>query len=128
MAGDLLTGLRIGALILWSWLWWRLAFESWQITKQPEAVRAHGWKHFRRSLFVMAFAIVVFFSPENLLRVHGHISEQTGFYMLAGGVALLCLSGSLVLHGLDIATNTKARVWPVYAAIVAVSVIYGITA
>ena len=125
---NILTGLRIGAIILWAWLGIRVIFESWGITKQTPETRHEAWKYWRGMLLVMAFVIVFLFSPENILRANGYIEETTGFYMMAAGVVGLHVCAYLVMVGLDIATGHRNRAWPVYVALSFVSLIYGVTA
>ncbi len=45
MVEGILTGLRIGAILLWFWIGVRVAFESWQVTEQPVSVRKRGWSY-----------------------------------------------------------------------------------
>ena len=128
MAEDLITGLRIGAIILWLWLGIRVMVDSWHVVEAPEQVRQNGWIYWRAMLLVQAFLIVFLFSPENLLRVNGYITEETGFWMLSAGTAGLHICAYLIMIGLDVATGRKNCAWPVYIAISVVSVVYGMTA
>lgn len=125
---GVLTGLRIGAIILWAWVALRVVIESWHVTEQAEEVRKHGWAYWRAMLLVMAFVIVFLFSPENILRAHGYISNETGFSMMAAGVVGLHICAYLVMMGLDIATGHKNRALPAYIGVSAVSLTYGMTA
>lgn len=127
-ANDLLTGLRIGAIVLWAWLALRVLFESWEITEQTVEIRRKGWAYWRASLLTMSFAVVFFFSPENILRANGYIDAATGFWMMAAGVACLHACAILDHMGLDIATGGKNKALPAYLSMSVVSVVYGITA
>ena len=126
MIDDVLTGLRIGAVILWVWLAWRVMFESWGITKQSPETRHHAWKYWRAMLLVMALVIVFLFSPENILRANGYITQETGFWMLAAGTVGVQVCAWLTMIGLDVATGQRNRAWPVYVAISAFSLGYGL--
>ena len=125
---GILTGLRIGAILLWAWLGLRVIFESWHVTRQPEEVRHGAWFYWRTMLLVMAFVIVFLFSPENILRAQGYITESTGYYMMASGVVGLHICAYLTMMGLDIATGHKNRALPAYAGVSIVSLVYGMTA
>ena len=126
MIDDVLTGLRIGAIILWVLLAWRVIFESWGITKQPPETRHHAWKYWRGMLLVMAFVVVFLFSPENILRANGYITQETGFWMLAAGTVGVQVCAGFTMIGLDVATGHRNRAWPVYVAISAFSLSYGL--
>lgn len=127
MSEELITGLRIGAILLWAWLALRVLFESWHVTEAPAEVRARGWVYWRSMLLLMAFVIVFLFSPENILRANGYITADTGFYMMSAGVAGLHICAYLTLIGLDVATGHKNRAWPAYIAISLASLLYGLT-
>lgn len=127
MVEGILTGLRIGAILLWFWIGVRVAFESWHVTEQPAEIRKRGWAYWRAMLLVMAFVIVFLFSPENILRANGYISEQTGFWMMSGGVVGLHGCAYLTHMGLDIATGQGNRAWPSYVAFSVISLIFGAT-
>ena len=124
MIEAVLTGLRFGAIFLWAWIALRVLFESWDITKAPEETRERGWRYWRVNLLCMSFIVVCLFSPENILRANGYITEKTGYYMLTLGVAGLHACAYLVLIGLDVATGQRNKAWPAYAAITAVSLAY----
>lgn len=123
-----LTGLRISAIVLWFTLGVRVAFYSWHITEQDRNVRARGWFHFRLALFIMAVAVVCFFSPADILRVNGYISQNQREYMALCGVALIVWSGIQKLVALDISTGQNKRVWPAYVATVLLSLLYVVAA
>lgn len=127
MVEGILTGLRIGASLLWFWVGFRVIIESWDVTGQPVEVRKRGWVYWRAMLLVMAFVIVFLFSPENILRANGYIGEQTGFWMMSAGVVGLHVCAYLVLMGLDIATGHGNRAWPAYVAFSVISLVYGVT-
>ncbi len=127
MVEGILTGLRIGASLLWASIAVRVIIESWHVTEQSVAVRKRGWAYWRAMLLVMAFVIVFLFSPENILRANGYITEQTGFWMMSAGVVGLHVCAYLVLMGLDIATGKGNRAWPAYFLLSVVSLIYGVT-
>ncbi|KZY91379.1 MULTISPECIES: hypothetical protein [unclassified Erythrobacter] len=127
MVEGILTGLRIGASILWVSIAVRVMIESWHVTEQPAEIRKRGWSYWRAMLLVMAFVIVCLFSPENILRAHGYITEQTGFWLMSAGVIGLHICAYLTLIGLDIATGQGNRAWPAYLLISIVSLTYGVT-
>ena len=127
MIEGILTGLRIGASLLWASIAVRVIIESWDVTNQPADVRKRGLAYWRAMLLVMAFVIVCMFSPENILRANGYIGEQTGFWMMSAGVVGLHVCAYLTLMGLDIATGKGNRAWPAYFLLSLVSLIYGVT-
>ncbi len=126
MIEGILTGLRIGASLLWAWIAVRVLIESWHVTEQSVSVRKRAWHYWRLMLLVMAFVIVCLFSPENILRANGYITEQTGFWMMSAGVVGLHICAYLTLMGLDIATGKGNRAWPAYPLLSIVSLIYGL--
>ena len=123
---DILTGLRIGGCILWAWILWRILFESWHITEAPDEVRRRGWIHFRRFLALMGFAVVFLFSPENILRVGGYITEEQGFYMLGLGSLIVLVCGILIHHGLDIVGKRPPSTVAIYFVIALLSIVYSV--
>ncbi len=127
MIEGILTGLPIGASLLWASIAVRVIIESWDVTNQPADVRKRGWAYWRAMLLGMAFVIVCMFSPENILRANGYIGEQTGFWMMSAGVVGLHVCAYLTLMGLDIATGKGNRAWPAYFLLSLVSLIYGVT-
>lgn len=124
MIEEWLTGLRISAIAIWFTLGVRVGFYSWHITEQPEGVRARGWYHFRLALFIMAVAVVCFFSPADILVAHGYIGPHERALMSLCGVVLIVWSGIQKLVALDIATGKEARGWMAYAGLAALSLIY----
>ena len=126
MIEQLLTGLRMGAIILWAWLAIRVLFESWHVTEASPEVRERGWFYWRSQLLIMAFVIVFLFSPENILRANGYITQETGFWMLAAGTVGIQICAGFTMIGLDVATGHRNRAWPVYVAISAFSLSYGL--
>ena len=124
---ELLTGLRIGAIILWAWLAIRVLVESWHVTEAAPEIRGRGWFYWRTQLFTMAFVIVFLFSPANILRANGYISEEASFWMMAWGTAGIQICAILNMIGLDVATGHPNRAWPTYVAIGLTSLAYGLT-
>lgn len=123
---EFVTGLRIGAIVLWAWLAIRLLLDSWKITEREQKVRKSSWTYFRASQLVMAFVVVFLFSPENILRAEGYISEAFGFKLIAVGVVGLHICATLMHMGLDVANGGSKRAWPAYAAMSALSLAWGL--
>lgn len=127
MIEGILTGLRIGAFLLWARIAVRVLSESWHATEQSVSMRKRAWAYWRLMLLVMASVIVCLFSPENILRANGYITEQTGFWMMSVGVVDLHICAYLTVMGLDIAAGKGNRAWPAYPLLSAFPLIYGFT-
>lgn len=114
---PLLTGLRLGAIVLWAWVGLRVIFDSHEITAENEAVRRLGWVYFRSSIVVMSAIVVFIFSPADILVANGMIGAETRKIMSAAGVAGLHLSATLLHLGLDVANHHSRRALPIYLVI-----------
>lgn len=123
---HLLTGLRIGGMVLFLWLGWRVAFESWEVTEQSAAVRLAAWQYYRASIFAICFVMVFLASPENILRAGNYITRETGLYMMCGVTLGACLHAALVHHALDISLGNRPVTWISCASIVGVSALFGL--
>jgi len=126
VAGDIwiknsLTGVRLSLICLYLMLLWRTAFYSWNITEQAPEIRKRGWKWFRFGLVILSLSVILFYSPENILRVNGYITQTTGHMMMLAGSFMNLATAVSLLVGLDIAGGRTARALPVYVAIAAVS-------
>ena len=125
MIEAILTGLRIAGAILWAWILWRILFESWEITQAPDEVRRRGWKWFRAYLATMAFAIAFVFSPENILRSAGMITQEQGYYLLALGSLSNVFCAALIHNGMDIVSGQhKNQGMGIYIALSLFCVLY----
>lgn len=119
-----LTGLRLGAIILWAWVGLRVAFDSWSITGEPQEVRIQGWRYFRPSLLVLSALIVFVFSPADILAAHGVIAGEQRHALNAIGALGLHVVAILLHLGLDVANTHTRRALPVYMAISAATLAF----
>lgn len=123
---EIASGLRIGSSLLWGWVLWRIAFESWHITQAPDEVRRRGWIHFRRFLFLIGFAIVFIFNPVALVRSGGYDSEFLEAWR-ALGVFITAVCAILIHHGLDIVAKRSPSMLAVYFVMLLMSLVYTLT-
>lgn len=123
---PLLTGLRIGAIILWAWVGLRVAFDSWSITAEAENIRIRGWRFFRPSLLVLSAIIVFVFSPADILVAHGVIVAEERQAMAVVGTVGLHVAAVLLHLGLDVANTHTHRALPVYLAITGLSLAFAL--
>lgn len=126
MIEDILTGLRLGAIVLWAWIGLRVLFDSWTVTGEAEAVRERGWRFFRAALLVMSAIVVFVFSPADILIANGYIVQDQRQVLSAIGVVGLHLSAILLHLGLDIANHHTKRALPVYLAISLACLLFGL--
>ena len=126
MLEAILTGLRLGAIILWAWLGLRVLFDSWTITGESAPVRQRGWRYFRFALLVMSAIVVFVFSPADILIANGYIVQAERQALSALGVIGLHASAIALHLGLDIANHQTRRATPVYLAISLATLLFGI--
>lgn len=123
---DLLTGLRIGGMLVFLWLGWRIAFESWEVTAQPVEVRLRAWRFFRAAIFVICFVMVFLASPENILRANGYISAETGFLMMCGVTVGASVHAALMHHALDLSVGKRPITWIACVFMLGLSALFGL--
>lgn len=111
MVEDILTGLRLAGMVLFTWLAWRVLFESQEITAQGVIVRIQAWRFFRAGVLSICFVMIFLASPENILRANGMIDDQIGFAMMIGVTLGAILYAGLNHHALDIATSQRGATW-----------------
>lgn len=126
IADDLVIGLRLGAMFLFTWLAWRVVFESWTITAQPEPARRRAWRYFRAAVLVLCFVMIFLASPENILRANGIIGERVGFWMMAGVTIGAILYATLMHHAIDIANGRRRATAPACGIVTLISGAWGI--
>lgn len=126
IADDLLIGLRMSGMVLFSWLGWRVMFESWDVTSASEAVRVRAWYHFRASILVMCFTMVFLASPANILRAHGLISQEFGFWMMVAVTFFAIVYAALVHHALDLVNHKRGGTIFACVLITFVSALWGL--
>lgn len=123
---TILTGLRLGAIILWAWIGLRVVFDSWTITGEAHAIRQQGWRYFRFALLVMSVIVVFVFSPADILIANGYIVQEQRQALSAIGVVGLHVSAIALHLGLDIANHHTRRALPVYLAISLATLLFGL--
>jgi hypothetical protein len=123
---DFASGVRIASSVLWAWVLWRIAFESWRITEAPSDIRARGWIHFRRFLFLIGFAIVFIFNPVAFIKMGGHYSETLEAWR-AVGVLITTFCAILIHHGLDIVQRRPPSTLAIYFMLLVLSLVYTLT-
>lgn len=109
MHGEILTGLRLGAIVLWAWYGLRVLLDSYRITRQSEAVRDQGWSLYRPSEIVMAAIVVFLFSPADILIANGLIGQEDRELLNVGGVIGLHICAILKHLALDVAETGGAQ-------------------
>lgn len=125
IADNLITGLRMGAIVVFAWLALRLLLDSWRVTEQARGLRVHAWVYFRASIAVICFSMIFLAAPENILRAEGVIGDRTGFWLMAS-IALGIMVWAVIIHrALDIATQRRGSTGAC-AGIAAVSLCYAI--
>lgn len=126
ISDDLVTGLRIGAIAIFTWLAWRVIFESWGVTGHTEGRREHAWRYLRASILVMCFVMVCLASPANILFANGLISKSVNFWMMGGVTIFACVYATLIHHGLDIINSRRPVTWVASVLIMGSSAVFGL--
>lgn len=127
MIEELLTGLRLSLIILWVTAGFRVALVSWDAALQPEPTRRWAWAWWRGSVILQAIAIVLFYSPADLL-LAAHLIEHQGAVTLRllgtlfNNVAVIAL-----LTGLDVSNGTSWRGVYLYSMVSLAGLSYGLT-
>jgi len=112
------SGLRGAIAILWVTFLLRLASNSKGATNRPVVRREKAWQLQRAGFALLGASVVLFYSPEDVLRAEGMISQQVSFAMGCAGNALQALAMASFLSGLDVLTTGRLGGSWVYIAVV----------
>jgi hypothetical protein len=126
MIKAILTGLGLGGIVLYAWLWLRFYLDSQRADVKALATRGKHWVSWRRAIYTQCFLMVFLSSPHRILKANGHISDQTSFYMMAGVTTAAVINGLYLHHGLDVAHGKPPRHWWTYVLVVLLFTAYGI--
>lgn len=124
MTGDILTGVRLGSGIVWLMVIFRYAFKQVPVASRDVETNIKADRLWRFQNTLMAISIVLIFTPENILRVEGLISEDTGYLLLTLGAGLGCVCGVILLHMKDLLEGKSNHATWIYALIMVMTVSY----
>ncbi|MGB1425602.1 MAG: hypothetical protein ACPG6T_03895, partial [Paracoccaceae bacterium] len=124
MTGDILTGVRLGSAVVWLMVIFRYAFNQVPVASRDIEINKKADRLWRFQNTLMASSIVLFFTPENILRVEGLISVNTGYALLTIGSALGCVCGVILLHMKDLLEGKSTHATGVYVLIMILTVSY----
>lgn len=124
MVVDLLTGVRVASMLMWILVWLRFSVLQIPIENRSGDEHKKADRLWRLQNTLMAFSIACLFGPENILRVRGYISPDTGYAMLSAGAAIGIVCAIILLCMKDVLEARHPRAVFGYIALPIVIIVY----